>query len=39
VLVGGYPFNISSNLWRKVGADATASDALEAVKIGEQLLA
>ncbi len=39
VLVGGYPFNISPNLWRKVGADATASDALAAVTIGEQLLA
>ena len=38
VIVGGYPFNISPNLWRTVGADATALDAQDAVRIGELLV-
>ena len=39
VMVGGYPFNISTNLWRMVGADASASDATGAVVAGERLVA
>ena len=38
VIVGGYPFNISPNLWRTVNADATALDAQDAVRIGELLM-
>ncbi len=39
VMVGGYPFNISKNLWRIVGADGTAGDARQAVQTGERLVA
>jgi len=38
VLVGGYPFNITQGLWEKVGADAYAPDAVQAVHIAEGLL-
>ncbi|MDZ7315677.1 MAG: cobalamin-dependent protein [candidate division KSB1 bacterium] len=38
VLVGGYPFNISQNLWRKVGADGWAPDAERAVAAAEQVI-
>jgi methanogenic corrinoid protein MtbC1 len=31
ILVGGYPFNVSSDLWRSVGADGHARDADAAV--------
>ena len=31
VLVGGLPFNLDPELWRKVGADGTAPDASAAV--------
>lgn len=31
VLVGGYPFNISPDLWRRIGADGYAPDAASAV--------
>ncbi len=31
ILVGGYPFNISQQLWEKIGADGYASDALSAI--------
>jgi len=31
VMVGGYPFNVEPELWRRVGADAYAADASEAV--------
>jgi len=31
MLVGGYPFNISPDLWRRVGADGYAPDAASAV--------
>ncbi len=27
ILVGGYPFNVDEDLWRRVGADGTAADA------------
>jgi methanogenic corrinoid protein MtbC1 len=39
ILVGGYPFNIAPELWRKVGADAYARDALEAVEVAGELAA
>jgi MerR family transcriptional regulator, light-induced transcriptional regulator len=38
VLVGGYPFNLSPDLWRKVGADGYAVDAETAVAAAEQLI-
>ncbi|WP_051341047.1 cobalamin-dependent protein [Azospirillum halopraeferens] len=38
VLVGGYPFNIDSDLWHKVGADAFAGAADEAVRIAGRLV-
>lgn len=39
ILVGGYPFNISSELWRRLGADGTAPDARRAVQVAASLLA
>ena len=38
VLVGGYPFNVSSTLWVKLGADGSALDALEAIDLADQLV-
>lgn len=38
IMVGGYPFTIDPDLWRRVGADATAPDALSAVTEIEKLL-
>ncbi|MEX0742498.1 MAG: cobalamin-dependent protein, partial [Phycisphaeraceae bacterium] len=38
ILVGGYPFSATPNLWRHVGADATAADAQAAVEIGTTLV-
>lgn len=38
ILVGGYPFNISPDLWKKIGADACASNALDAVTKASALL-
>lgn len=38
VIVGGYPFNIEPALWKAVGADASASDAGQAVEIANHLL-
>lgn len=38
ILVGGYPFNLSTDLWRKVGADGYAIDADSAVKEAQRLL-
>jgi methanogenic corrinoid protein MtbC1 len=38
ILVGGYPFNISGELWRTLGADGCASDAAAAVQLAEDLL-
>jgi MerR family transcriptional regulator, light-induced transcriptional regulator len=38
IMVGGYPFNIEPDLWRQVGADASAPDALAAVAIANQLV-
>ena len=38
ILVGGRPFNIAGDLWRKIGADACAADARQAADYGERLL-
>ncbi|QUH22292.1 cobalamin B12-binding domain-containing protein [Methanobacterium alkalithermotolerans] len=38
IMVGGRPFSISPELWKKVGADATASNALEAIKVASELI-
>jgi methanogenic corrinoid protein MtbC1 len=38
ILVGGYPFNISPNLWQTVGADGYAADAQQAVSLAERLV-
>jgi methanogenic corrinoid protein MtbC1 len=38
ILVGGYPFNISQDLWQRVQADGYAGDAREAVRVAENLL-
>ncbi|MEM4525608.1 MAG: cobalamin-dependent protein [Methanothermobacter sp.] len=37
IMVGGHPFNIDPDLWRKVGADLHATNASMAVKIVERL--
>lgn len=39
VLVGGYPFNVSPELWRKVGADGGAGDAAAAIEAAKRLVA
>lgn len=39
VLIGGYPFNLSPDLWRKVGADGYAVDAAMAVTVADQIMA
>jgi methanogenic corrinoid protein MtbC1 len=33
VLVGGYPFNLAKDLWKKVNADGYAQNAEQAIKI------
>lgn len=38
ILVGGYPFNVDPELWRRVGADGHASDAGEALDAAARLL-
>jgi len=38
IMVGGYPFNIDDQLWRKVGADGTARQGQEAVNKANQLV-
>ena len=37
VLVGGYPFNLEPELWKRVGADAYAADASEAIAVASRL--
>jgi methanogenic corrinoid protein MtbC1 len=39
VLVGGYPFNVSRDLWRQVGADGCAHDAQGAVELAKEMVA
>ena len=36
ILVGGYPFKLDPELWRKVGADGTADDADGAIALAER---
>ena len=38
ILVGGRPFNVAANLWRRVGADGYAPDAQAAINVAEKLL-
>jgi methanogenic corrinoid protein MtbC1 len=38
ILVGGYPFNITSNLWKELGADGTAIDALSAIRLANDFI-
>lgn len=38
IMAGGHPFNVAAELWKRVGADATAGNALEAVRIGTTLV-
>jgi methanogenic corrinoid protein MtbC1 len=38
VLAGGYPFNRDRDLWRKVGADGSASDAQKAIALAHQFV-
>jgi signal transduction histidine kinase len=37
ILVGGYPFNLDPELWRRVGADASAADAMGALQTANRL--
>jgi methanogenic corrinoid protein MtbC1 len=37
IIVGGYPFNLGSELWRMIGADGSASDAAEAIALADRL--
>ena len=37
ILVGGYPFNLDSNLWEKIGADAYSRNFEDAYSISEKL--
>jgi len=39
VVIGGYPFNIVPDLWKRVGADCCAHSADEAVKVVNHLVA
>lgn len=38
LLVGGYPFNVSPNLWRAVKADGYARDAQQAIQVAYSVL-
>ena len=38
ILVGGYPFALDPELWKKLGADGSANDALSAVAVAHQLV-
>ena len=37
VMVGGYPFNVASDLWQEIGADFYANDAREAIEVANRL--
>jgi methanogenic corrinoid protein MtbC1 len=39
VIVGGYPFNVAPELWRELGADGSAPSAVEAVALGNRIVA
>lgn len=36
ILVGGYPFNVDSELWNRIGADGFANNAIDAIHWAEQ---
>jgi methanogenic corrinoid protein MtbC1 len=38
IIVGGYPFKVSPNLWKAVGADGFSEDAEAAVSLAQRLL-
>ncbi len=38
ILVGGHPFNVAADLWREIGADGYAADALRTIDVANQLL-
>lgn len=38
IIVGGMPFNIDGDLWKKVGADGYAPDAGTALEVAAQLV-
>ncbi|MEP6747357.1 MAG: cobalamin-dependent protein [Bacteroidota bacterium] len=38
IMVGGYPFALVKDLWRKVGADAFAPNAKEAIKLANNMI-
>lgn len=38
IIVGGYPFRVDKELWKKVGADGQAVDAETAVEMAEKLV-
>ena len=38
ILVGGYPFNLSPELWKTIGADGSATDANGAIELAERLV-
>jgi methanogenic corrinoid protein MtbC1 len=37
-MVGGYPFNVDPDLWRRIGADGSARDASEAIGVAQRLV-
>jgi methanogenic corrinoid protein MtbC1 len=39
IMVGGYPFSVSPSLWEKMGSDASANTAQEAIVAAQNLLA
>jgi methanogenic corrinoid protein MtbC1 len=38
ILVGGYPFNVTENLWRKVSADGYGGNAMQAIQEASKLV-
>lgn len=38
IMVGGYPFQLDPDLWHKIGADATAADAQDAIATANRLV-
>lgn len=38
ILVGGYPFRIVPDLWQRIGADASARSAKEAIELANKLI-
>lgn len=38
ILVGGYPFSVSGDLWNKIGADGYAGNPVDAIALAESLI-